>query len=61
MPMLLLIALASCLLNLAVPTAMAAETIDFCATGTMTMGPFDVHIAEIRKANRYEKERTSMS
>ena len=55
MPRLLLIALAGCLLNLATPPAMAADTIDFCATGTMTMGPFDEHIAEIRKANRYEK------
>jgi hypothetical protein len=55
MPRLLLIAIASCLLNLAGPTATAADTINFCATGTMTMGPFDEHIAEIRKANRYEK------
>jgi hypothetical protein len=55
MPRLPLIALASCLLNLAGPTAMAADTINFCATGTMTMGPFDEHIAEIRKANRYER------
>ena len=55
MPRLLLIALAGCLLNLATPPATAADAIDFCATGTMTMGPFDEHIAEIRKANRYEK------
>src|SRR4029077_4283646 len=41
--------------NLATQIAMAADTVDFCATGTMTMGPFDEHIAEIRKANRYEK------
>jgi hypothetical protein len=41
--------------NLAAQTAVAADTIEFCATGTMTMGPFDEHIAEIRKANRYEK------
>src|ERR1700726_2591607 len=41
--------------NLASQTAMAADTINFCPTGTMTMGPFDEHIAEIRKANRYEK------
>jgi hypothetical protein len=52
---LLPIMLAGCLFNLGAQTAMAAETIDFCATGTMTMGPFDEHIAEIRKANRYEK------
>jgi hypothetical protein len=55
MPRLLLIALASCLLSLAGPAAMAADAIDFCATGTMIMGPFDEHIAEIRKASRYEK------
>jgi hypothetical protein len=55
MSRLLPIVLASWLLNLAMPTAMAADPIDFCATGTMTMGPFDAHIAEIRKANRYEK------
>jgi hypothetical protein len=55
MPRLLLVALASCLLNLAAQTATAADTINFCATGTMTMGPSDEHIAEIRKANRYEK------
>ena len=52
---LLLIVLAGCVFNLISPSAMAADTIDFCATGTMTMGPFDEHIAEIRKANRYEK------
>jgi hypothetical protein len=52
---LLPIMLAGCLFNLAAQTAMAADAIDFCATGTMTMGPFDEHIAEIRKANRYEK------
>jgi hypothetical protein len=52
---LLPIMLASCLFILAAPPAMAADTVDFCATGTMTMGPFDEHIAEIRKANRYEK------
>jgi hypothetical protein len=52
---LLLIVLAGCVFNLASPSAMAADTINFCATGTMSMGPFDAHIAEIRKANRYEK------
>jgi hypothetical protein len=55
MRLLLLIAFAACALNLMAPPAMAGDTIDFCATGTMTMGPFDEHIAEIRKANRYEK------
>jgi hypothetical protein len=53
--LLLLLAMLACALNLTAPSAMAADTIDFCATGTMTMGPFDAHIAEIRKANRYEK------
>ena len=52
---LLFLALAGCFLNLMAQPAMAADTIAFCATGTMTMGPFDEHIAEIRKANRYEK------
>jgi hypothetical protein len=58
MPRLLPIVLAGCVFNLASPSAMAADTIDFCATGTMTMGPFDEHIAEIRKANRYENADT---
>ena len=35
--------------------AIAQQGIHFCATGTMTMGPFNERIAEIRKANRYEK------
>ena len=50
---LLLIAIAACALTAS--AARAADKIDYCATGTMTMGPFDEHIAEIRKANRYEK------
>src|SRR5580658_6533865 len=50
---LLLLALAGCALTSS--SAMAADAIDFCAMGTMTMGPFDAHIAEIQKANRYEK------
>ncbi len=56
MRLLLLLAFAGCALNFMAPPVMAADTIDFCATGTMTMGPFDEHIAEIRKANRYEKD-----
>src|SRR3984957_11594893 len=52
---LLLIVLVGCLFNLTTQTAMAADAISFSATGTMTMCPFDEHIAEIRKANRYEK------
>src|SRR5580704_1356013 len=55
MRLLLLIAFAACALDLTASSVMAADAIDFCATGTMTMGPFDEHIAEIRKANRYEK------
>jgi len=51
----LLIALAGCLFNLPTQTAMAEDKIEMCATGTMTMGPFDAHVDEIRKANRYEK------
>ena len=50
---LLLLALAGCALTSS--SVMAADAIEFCATGTMTMGPFDEHIAEIRTANRYEK------
>ena len=53
--LLLLLAMSACALSLTAPSAMAADAINFCATGTMTMGPFDEHIAEIRKANRYEK------
>src|SRR6202043_517588 len=52
---LLLFMLASCLFNLTPLAAMAQQNIETCATGTMTMGPFDEHIVEIRKANRYEK------
>ena len=52
---LLLIVVAGCLFNLATQTAMAEDKIGMCSAGTMTMGPFDEHIAEIRKANRYEK------
>ncbi len=40
----------------AVPAAAAADEIHYCATGSMTLGPFAEHIAEIRKANRYDKE-----
>lgn len=51
---LLLIVLAGCLLNLAPPTAMAQQNIETCTTGRITFGPFAQHIAEIRKAKRYE-------
>ncbi len=52
---LLLIAMAGCVLNLTMQTAMAAEAIKYCSSGTITMGPFDAHIERIRKANRYEE------
>jgi hypothetical protein len=48
-------AIAAFAFNFCPPPATAQQGIYFCATGTMTMGPFDEHIAEIRKANRYEK------
>jgi hypothetical protein len=53
---LLLIAIAGCAPVLAAPAAMAAGKIQYCATGKMTLGPFDAHIAEIRKANRYDPD-----
>jgi hypothetical protein len=55
MRLLLLIALAGCGLIPTAQTATAADAIKYCSTGTITMGPFDAHIDEIRKANRYEK------
>src|ERR1700682_2331402 len=51
---LLLIVLAGCLFNLATPTAMAEDKIEMCSSGTIALGPFAEHIAEIRKARRYE-------
>jgi hypothetical protein len=50
-----LLAITGCALNLTAHSAIAEDKVNFCATGTMTMGPFDEHIAEIRKVNRYEK------
>jgi len=50
-----LVAIAGFVLGFCPLPAIAQQGINFCATGTMTMGPFDAHIAEIRKANRYEK------
>jgi hypothetical protein len=55
-PWLRLAAIAGCLFNFASPPAAAKENIEFCATGTIKLGPFSQHIAEIRKANRYPKE-----
>jgi len=33
-----------------------AEPIKFCSSGTITMGPFAVHIDTLRKAHRYDPE-----
>jgi hypothetical protein len=55
MRLVLLLAIAGYALTPAMQSALAEEKIEFCATGTITMGPFDAHVAEIRKANRYEK------
>jgi hypothetical protein len=49
------IVIAGCVFSFVAPGAGAADKIKLCSSGTMTMGPFDEHIAEIRKANRYEK------
>jgi len=49
------VAIAGFVLSFCPLPAIAQQGIHFCATGTMTMGPFDAHIAEIQKANRYEK------
>ncbi len=43
-------------LLLAAQAATAADKIEFCATGSITLGPFSQHIAELRKTNRYAKE-----
>jgi len=48
-------AIAAFAFNFCPPPAIAQQGINFCATGAMTMGPFDEHIVEIQKANRYEK------
>jgi hypothetical protein len=51
-----LAAICGCILGLGVLPAAAATTIKYCATGTMTLGPFPEHIAEIRKFKRYDKD-----
>ena len=43
-------------LLLAAQTATAVDKIEYCATGSITLGPFSQHIAELRKTNRYSKE-----
>ena len=43
-------------LLLAAQTATAADKIKYCATGSIALGPFLQHIAELRKTNRYSKE-----
>ena len=55
-PWLRLVAIAGCLLNFAALPAAAEAKIEFCATGTMKLGPFGKHIDEVRKVNRYDKE-----
>src|ERR1700726_3246700 len=52
---LLLIVLAGYSISFATQTAMAEDKIEMCSAGTIAMGPFAEHIAEVRKANRYEK------
>lgn len=41
---------------LAAQTARAADKIEYCTTGSIVLGPFAQHIAELRKTNRYSKE-----
>ena len=43
-------------LLLAAQIATAADKIEYCATGSIALGPFSQHIAELRKSNRYAKE-----
>lgn len=51
-----LAAIAGLVSSFAAPAAIADEKIRYCATGSMTLGSFTRHIAELRKANRYDKE-----
>ena len=51
---LLPIIIASCLFTLVAPTARADDAIQYCTKGTLTLGPFAAHLAEIRKAKRYD-------
>jgi hypothetical protein len=43
-------------LLLAAQAATAADKIEYCAAGSIALGPFSQHIAELRKSNRYAKE-----
>jgi len=52
----LLAAIAGFNLFLSAHAATAEINARTCTTGTITLGPFDQHIAEIRKLNRYEPE-----
>ncbi len=45
-----------CALLLAAQAATAADKIKYCATGSIALGPFSQHIAELRKSNRSAKE-----
>ena len=47
-------------LFLAAQTATAADKIKYCTTGSITLGPFSEHIAELRKTSRYSKEEIDM-
>jgi hypothetical protein len=51
-----LAAIAGYFFAFAASAAAATDEIHYCATGSMTLGPFSEHIAQLRKANRYEKE-----
>jgi hypothetical protein len=50
----LLVAIAGFGLAAAAQPAMAAVNAKICTTGTITLGPFSEHIAEISKLKRYE-------
>ncbi len=45
-----------CALLLAAQAATAADKIKYCTTGSIALGPFSQHIAELRKSNRSAKE-----
>jgi hypothetical protein len=48
-------------LGFAEQPATGKEDIKFCATGSITLGPFKQHIAELRKTNRYSAEEIAKS
>jgi hypothetical protein len=55
-PWLRFAAICGCVFSFSAPPAAAATKIKYCATGSMTLGSFAAHIAEIRKVNRYSQE-----